>query len=109
MKRQFERISADWKTRSGHTNKVIDTKAPWQGNRLPILCFKGPKFEAFIDKKHPIFVSFRTKPESFIALELAQYLYEQNRVLLTNKYFVGLHSVACPIDDEYERRRVILG
>jgi hypothetical protein len=61
----------------------VPIEASWQGPRIPMLTFKGERIEVFIDKTHPLFRTYRMRAEPMIAAEVAQYLYENNRRLLS--------------------------
>ena len=73
------------------------TRAPiipeWQGAAVPSVVFKGERIELFLDRAHPIFRSFRTAPQLLIATEIAQYLYDANRRLLS-QHHQGAHTLS---------------
>jgi hypothetical protein len=71
----------------------IPIEASWQGSRVPVLVFKGEQIEIFVDKSHPLFRTYRVRPEPVIAGEVAQYLFEANRRLLSQGN-LGVHSVS---------------
>jgi hypothetical protein len=71
----------------------VPIESSWQGSRLPVLAFKGEQIEIFIDKSHPLFRTYRMRAEPMIAAEVAQFLFESNRRLLTQRNS-GAHSVS---------------
>lgn len=71
----------------------VSIETSWQGPRVPVLAFKGEKVEIFVDKSHPIFRTYRMRAEPMIAVEVAQFLYESNRSLLSQRNS-GAHSVS---------------
>ncbi len=75
---------------------VYSTRIPietsWRGGRVPIITFKGEQIQIFVDKSHPLFRTYRVRPEPMIATEIAQYLFEMNRSLLQR--FASEHSVS---------------
>ena len=71
----------------------VPIEASWQGPRLPIVVFKAEQVEIFIDKTHPVFRTYRTRPESLVATEVAQLIFESNRRLLTQQNSAA-HSIS---------------
>jgi hypothetical protein len=71
----------------------VPIDASWQGPRVPLLAFKGEQVEIFVDKSHPVFRTYRMRAEPMVASEVAQYLFEANRRLLTQSNS-GAHSVS---------------
>ena len=61
--------------------------------KLPIVVFKGQNIEIFIDLSHPIFRSYSIQPESLVAGEVAQYIFDRNRSISERRY-VGEHSLS---------------
>jgi len=75
----------------------------WQGPTVPVYPLKGERIEVFVDRSHPLFTSYRARPEELVAAEVAQYLYDANRRLLTPKY-QGLHTISNLVWRILERR-----
>src|SRR5262249_37418206 len=71
----------------------IPIETSWQGSRVPMLIFKGVQIEVFVVKSHPLFRTYRVRAELVIAGEMAQYLFENNRRLLSQGNS-GVHSVS---------------
>ena len=71
----------------------VPIEVSWQGPRVPALAFKGEQVEIFVDKSHPLFRTYRMRVEPMVAAEVAQYLFEANRRLLT-KANSGAHSIS---------------
>ena len=63
----------------------VPIETSWQGPRVPLLAFKGEQVDIFIDKSHPLFRTYRMRAEPMIAAEVAQFLYETNRRLLSQQ------------------------
>lgn len=66
----------------------------WQGKTVPALAIKSERIEIFLDRAHPLFRSFRIRPEVFAATEVAQWLYDSNRALLQRPTARGSHTVS---------------
>ncbi len=60
---------------------------------VPLLSFRAESIDVFVDTTHLLFRAYRMRPEYAVASELSQYLYDQNRSLLTQNLF-GLHSMS---------------
>ena len=77
---------------------VYDATGPltpvWQGKNVPLISFKGETVEIFVDRSHALFRSYRVRPESLIAGEIAQWIYDLNRALLQRPTLRGAHSVS---------------
>lgn len=71
----------------------VPIEVSWQGPRVPLLTFKGEQVDIFVDKSHPLFRTYRMRAEPLVASEIAQFLYEANRRLLTQPN-AGAHSVS---------------
>lgn len=71
----------------------IPIETSWQGARIPVLTFKGEQLIVFVDKNHPLFKTYRMRPEAMVAAEVAQYLFETNRRLLSQRHSEA-HSVS---------------
>src|SRR5262249_21136365 len=71
----------------------VPIETAWQGSHVPVLAFKGEKIDVFIDKSHPLFRTYRMRPEPMIAAEVAQFLFETNRRLLGPRNS-GAHSIS---------------
>jgi hypothetical protein len=71
----------------------VPIETSWQGPRVPLLSFKGEQVDIFIDKSHPLFRTYRMRAEPMIAAEVAQFLYETNRRLLSQENSAA-HSVS---------------
>ena len=71
----------------------IPIETSWQGPRVPMLTFKGEHIDVFIDKSHPLFRTYRMRAEPMIAAEVAQFLYETNRRLLSLRNSAS-HSIS---------------
>jgi hypothetical protein len=71
----------------------VPIETSWQGPRVPLLAFKGEQVDIFIDKSHPLFRTYRMRAEPMIAAEVAQFLYETNRRLLSQENSAA-HSVS---------------
>ncbi len=65
----------------------------WQGKNVPMLVLKSEDIEIFIDRSHAVFRSYRISAEALVASELAQYLYDRHRALLSGGSR-GAHSVS---------------
>ena len=61
----------------------VPIETSWHGPRVPVLAFKGEQIDIFVDKSHPLFRTYRMRAEPMIAAEVAQFLYENNRRLLS--------------------------
>jgi RNA polymerase subunit RPABC4/transcription elongation factor Spt4 len=71
----------------------VPIETSWQGPHVPVLAFKGEQIEVFVDKSHPLFRTYRMRPEPMISTEIAQFLYENNRRLLSPRNS-GVHSIS---------------
>jgi len=58
-----------------------------------LLAFKGEQIEIFIDKSHPLFRTYRMRVEPMVAAEIALYLFDANRRLLTQAN-AGAHTIS---------------
>jgi hypothetical protein len=67
---------------------------PWEGEAVPLIAFRGEKFEVFVDRTHTAFKAFQVKPEFMVAAEIADYIYELNRRLATNEVVHSLSNLA---------------
>lgn len=55
----------------------------WHEEAVPVFTLRDPgSIEVFIDRSHSLFVEFGVRPETAVAIEAAQYLYELNRHLI---------------------------
>jgi len=64
----------------------------WDGPYLPLVVFKSTGVDLFIDKTHPIFRAYRVRPEVLVASEIAQYIYDTHRHLLST--YAGAQGLA---------------
>ena len=56
----------------------------WTGVTVPLAIFKSvERIEIFLDPSHPLFKSYGCRPEYMVAAEVAQYLYDTHRRLLS--------------------------
>jgi len=64
-----------------------------RSSSIPIIVFKEERISAFIDKAHPLFRSYRIRPEQVIASEVALYIHTLNSRLTSREYF-GHHELS---------------
>jgi hypothetical protein len=55
---------------------------PLKNKRVCAVVVKGDSIRLFLDLAHPLFASYRTRPEDVVAFETALYVYDANRRLL---------------------------
>lgn len=67
--------------------------APRRSSSIPIIVFKEERISTFIDKAHPVFRSFRIRPEQVIASEVALYIHTLNSRFTSREYF-GHHELS---------------
>ncbi len=61
---------------------------------IPIYSIKTPeRIEIYADLNHPLFKSYRVRPEQLIAAEVALVLYDSNR-RLSGRQYEGLHTLS---------------
>ncbi len=61
---------------------------------IPLYAIKTPeRIELFVDLSHPLFKSFRIRPEQMIASEVALVVYDSNR-RLSGQQYEGLHTLS---------------
>lgn len=80
-------------------NAIVD---PITENRYPIIVFKSiESFNAFIDKTHPVFVSSGTTIVEMLSTEVAAYIYELNRPLISNYPGHSISNIAWDVTKQY--------
>jgi hypothetical protein len=76
--------------------QVYVTSAPivpvYGGASVPLISFRGEHINLFLDRTHVLFRGYRVRPEVAVAVDVAQYIYDQHRSLLKQSLF-GLHSL----------------
>lgn len=61
----------------------------------PLLAIKSAsQVEVFLDLKHQLFTNYRLKPETLVAAEVAQYLYDLHARLRSSPEYVELHTIS---------------
>lgn len=66
----------------------------WQAKPVPVVSFKSAEIEIFVDRSHPVFRSFKVRPETLVAAEIGQWAYDLHRSILQRPGLRGSHSVA---------------